>query len=215
LSRSESKASTGWQLLSGTLGLSVYRCAKAANGALKWFLGWNLTGRLLFFLSLLVLFFRPSGDAAESKSPATTVPQLAVPVAAAVSGTDLDQDNLEKVRTSEAMKAYPVGRYIDPKDPNVMHEAHVVYRREAGGHWNLNPNAPTVVPLGPVFAVADPARVPSPLPAELEQKIAEQNQLVAALIEQNEALTKKLMSLAKDISELRRAQAPGISEGKK
>ena len=38
-----------------------------------------------------------------------------------------------------------------------MHEAHVVYRKEAGAGWNLNPNAATVVPLGPVLAVADPA----------------------------------------------------------
>ena len=75
-----------------------------------------------------------------------------------------------------------------------MHEAHVVYRKEAGASWNLNPNAPTVVPLGPLLAVADPAKTPAPLPAELEQKMAEQkNQLsLASLVEQNEALAKRI-----------------------
>jgi hypothetical protein len=131
-------------------------------------------------------------------------PEVAVvPTTAPVSGTDLDQTNLEKVRVGETLKSYPVGRYVDSQDANVMHEAHVVYRKEAGSSWNLNPNAPTVVPLGPVLAVADPAKTPGPLPAELEQKMSEQNQLVASLIEQNDALTKELAKLGQQIAELR------------
>lgn len=131
-----------------------------------------------------------------------------------VAGTDLDQGNTEKVRTGETLKAYPVGRFVDPNDPNVMHESHVVYRKEAGASWNLSPNAPTVVPLGPVLAVSDPSSQPNPLPAELEQKIAEQNQLMAALIEQNEALVAELAKLNKDIAELRKKQAGNITEEK-
>src|SRR5471030_2908531 len=164
---------------------------------------------------LLVPALALAGCQALTKQEATAPPPPPIePAAVPVAGTELDQNNTEKVRVSESLKAYPVGRLVDASDSNVMHEAHTVYRREAGANWNLNPNAPTVVPLGPVLAVADPAKTPNPLPAELEQKIAEQNQLMAALIEQNEALTKKLMSLAKDISEMRRAQAPSISEGK-
>ena len=130
-----------------------------------------------------------------------------------LAGTQLDPYNIEKVRVSESLKAYPVGRYIDPADPNVLHEAHTIYRREAGATWNLNPNAPTVVPLGPVLAVADPARVPNPLPAELEAKIAEQNQLMTALIEQNEALAAELAKLNKEIAELRPKPAAPPKEG--
>ena len=135
-------------------------------------------------------------------------PPAQAPLPAPVSGTDLDQGNVEKVRLSETLKSYPVGRYVDPTDANVMHEAHVVYRKEAGASWNLNPNAPTVVPLGPVMAVADPARTPNPLPAELEQKMAQQNQLVASLIEQNEALAKELSKLNQEVAALRQKQ-PG------
>jgi hypothetical protein len=137
------------------------------------------------------------------KSVAPVPPPHAEAAPPPVSGTDLDLTNLEKVRVGETLKSYPVGRYVDPADPNVMHEAHVVYRKEAGASWNLNPNAPTVVPLGPTLAVADPAKTPAPLPAELEQKMAEQNQLVASLIEQNEALTKELNKLGAQLSELR------------
>jgi hypothetical protein len=113
-----------------------------------------------------------AGCESVEKTAATPPPaSRSAPAAAPVTGTDLDQANVEKVRASETLKSYPVGRYVDPKDPDVMHEAHVVYRKEAGAAWNLNPNAPTVVPLGPVLAVADPAKQPNPLPAELEQKI--------------------------------------------
>jgi len=135
----------------------------------------------------------------------------AAPPAAPVSGTDLDQHNVEKVRTGETLKAYPIGRFVDPNDPNVMHESHVVYRKESGANWNLSPNAPTVIPLGPVLAVADPAVQPNPLPAELEQKVAEQNQLMASLIEQNEALVTELGKLNKDIADLRRKASNGTT----
>lgn len=151
----------------------------------------------------------------ERKTAASTAPlPQPAPAVASVSGTDLEQSNVEKVRVGESLKSYPIGRYVDPADPNVMHEAHVVYRKEAGASWNLNPNAPTVVPLGPVMAVADPAKAPAPLPAELEAKMAEQNQLVASLIEQNEALTKQLAKLNQDVTALRQNQ-PTAKEGEK
>jgi len=134
---------------------------------------------------------------------------------APVAGTEIDQNNMEKVRLGESLKAYPVGRLVDPNDPDLMHEAHTVYRREAGANWNLNPNAPTVVPLGPVLAVADPAKEPNPLPAELEQKIAEQSQLMASLIEQNEALSAQLKKLSQDMADLRQKSAATEREGAK
>jgi hypothetical protein len=169
-------------------------------------------------LLLVCLGLALSGCAAIPPPKARPAPPAPPPVEAPpppVAGTEIDQHNLEKVRVGESLKAYPVGRYVDPNDPNVLHEAHTIYRREAGAAWNLNPNAPTVVPLGPVLAVADPARVPNPLPAELEQKIGEQNQLMAALIEQNEALAAELAKLNKEIAELRQKQAAPTKEAGK
>ena len=166
-------------------------------------------------LLLLVPALALAGCQALMTKQTATAPPPIESAPAPVAGTDLDQSNSEKVRMSESLKAYPVGRLVDPNDPNLMHEAHTVYRREAGTNWNLNPNAPTVVPLGPVLAVADPAKTPGLLPAELEQKIAEQNQLMASLIEQNEALSGQLAKLTKDVAEMRTKQTtPGTEGGK-
>ena len=166
-------------------------------------------------LLLLVPALALAGCQALMTKQTATAPPPIESAPAPVAGTDLDQNNSEKVRMSESLKAYPVGRLVDPNDPNLMHEAHTVYRREAGANWNLNPNAPTVVPLGPVLAVADPAKTPGLLPAELEQKIAEQNQLMASLIEQNEALSGQLAKLTKDMAEIRAKQStPGTEGGK-
>ncbi len=165
------------------------------------------------FLSLVLALC--AGCETMSKKASVIPPPPAPPTVAPVSGTDLDQTNVEKVRVGETLKSYPIGRYVDPQDSNVMHEAHVVYRKEAGADWNLNPNAPTVVPLGPVLAVADPARTPNPLPAELERKMAEQNQLVATLIEQNEALSAQLTRLTKDMADMRARQSTRNAEGGK
>jgi len=166
-------------------------------------------------LLLLVPALALAGCQALMTKQTATAPPPIESAPAPVAGTDLDQNNSEKVRMSESLKAYPVGRLVDPNDPNLMHEAHTVYRREAGANWNLNPNAPTVVPLGPVLAVADPAKTPGLLPAELEQKIAEQNQLMASLIEQNEALSGQLAKLTKDVAEMRAKQTPPGTEGGK
>ncbi len=151
----------------------------------------------------------------ETKTASTAPPVTPAPTLAPVAGTQLDQTIVEKVRHSDSLKAYPVNRYVDPNNPNVMHEGHVIYRREQPADWNLNPNAPTVVPLGPALAVADGARQPHPLPAELEQKMAEQNQLMASLIEQNESLSKELARLNKEIGELRQRGAFAATEDRK
>ncbi len=123
----------------------------------------------------------------------------------------------EKVRNAEALKAYPINRYVDPNDPNVMHEGHVIYRREISAGWNLTPTAPTTVQLGPgLVANAEGARQPNPLSAELEQKIAEQNHLMASLIEQNESLAKELARLNGEIAVMRQKQSAfAVTEEKK
>lgn len=169
-----------------------------------------MKNRIWFMLAAAVLV---GGCSSVTQKPIVAAPPPA-PVSPPLAGTQLEQGKVEQVRHSEALKAYPVNRYVDPNDPNVMHEGHVVYRREIGGGWNLNPNAPTVVPLGPTLAVADGAKQPNPLPAELEQKIAEQNQLMASLIEQNESLSKELSRLSKEIGELRQRGALAATEEK-
>lgn len=119
-----------------------------------------------------------------------------------VPGTTLPMPDGNDVRNPEALKAYPVGRYEDPNDPSVMHEAHTIYRAEQPPTWNLNPTVSTAVPLGPTVAVTDPAR-DNTMTGELEQKIQQQNQLLQATFEQNERLTEELKTLQDEVAKTR------------
>jgi|GEM_PF-6907048 len=47
----------------------------------------------------------------------------------------------------EQVEAYTVARYEDPSNPNVMHERHFVYRKQAQ-KWNLTPNTNEQINLG-------------------------------------------------------------------
>jgi hypothetical protein len=100
------------------------------------------------------------------------------------------------VRTPEQVKAYPVGRYQDPTNPDVMHEGHTVYRAETSPDWDTDPNEPTSLPLGPgEMATADPAQQHTALTAELEQRLKQEDQLLQTTYEQNERLAQEIKAL--------------------
>ena len=100
------------------------------------------------------------------------------------------------IRKPEQVKAYPVGRYEDPDDPDVMHEGHTVYRAETSPDWNTDPNEPTSLPLGPgEMAVANPAQEHTALTAELEQRLKQEDQLLQTTYEQNERLAQEIKAL--------------------
>ncbi|MCP5523227.1 MAG: hypothetical protein H7A46_16960 [Verrucomicrobiales bacterium] len=48
----------------------------------------------------------------------------------------------------EVVVPYAVGRYVDPLHPDVLHEAHTVFRRERSSQPNLAPPAAMVFPAG-------------------------------------------------------------------
>jgi hypothetical protein len=50
----------------------------------------------------------------------------------------------ESVRYTEIIRAYHIGRYVDPNHPDVMHEQHPLFRVEAHSRWNLKPGDPCV-----------------------------------------------------------------------
>lgn len=138
----------------------------------------------------------------ESTEPATEQPPPSQPMQ--VSGTELDPYNMAKVRTPEAIRAYYLGPYVDPQDSGIRHDGHRISRIERPAQWNLTPTAPTAVPLGPVIAVADPAQQTALLTGELDNKIAQANNLIAALIEQNDQLQAQLQQKDKAIEDLSR-----------
>lgn len=54
---------------------------------------------------------------------------------------------VEAVRYSEVVRAYYIGRFVDPNHPDTMHEQHPVYRIESSARWNLHPGSAHTVNL--------------------------------------------------------------------
>ena len=65
----------------------------------------------------------------------------------------------ESLRYDEVVRAYHVGRQVDPNHPGMMAEGHPVYRVEVSSRWNLHPGSPNAANLlnpPPDAAVAPP-----------------------------------------------------------
>ena len=123
--------------------------------------------------------------------------KAAQPASSHVPGTALSARAMPTVRTSEKVKAYPVGRYTDPNYPDEMHERHTVYRREQSPDWNYLPDEPYALPMGPTVAVSNPS--PSYyVRTDSEQMNAQQRAYAEALQEQNHAMKKRIESLQQE-----------------
>lgn len=72
------------------------------------------------------------------KSKEVPPPQF-VNVPVYVAAQTIPADDQAKIRSSSVMRAYAVGRYVDPNRRSVMHEQHTVYREEQSPRWNLIP----------------------------------------------------------------------------
>jgi ribosomal protein L12E/L44/L45/RPP1/RPP2 len=118
----------------------------------------------------------------------------------AVSGTTLATADMESVRYGENLKAYSFGRYVDPNDGLVMHEAHTVYRVETTAKWNLHPNVPVNVPGGPVVGIIDPAHKDSPLTPEVVAEVDRQKAATMVLMVQGQRMKQALNQLSKTLS---------------
>jgi hypothetical protein len=115
-------------------------------------------------------------------------------------GTTLPREGLETVRYGENVKAYPIGRYIEPNNRLVMHEAHTVYRVETTAKWNLHPNAPVNIPTGPVVQIIDPARKESPVSPEVVAEVSKQKEATQTVIEQGNRINQTLSQLSQNLS---------------
>lgn len=112
-----------------------------------------------------------------------------------VPGRTLPMDGIETIRYSENIKAYPIGRYIDPGSNLVMHERHTVYRVETTAKWNLHPNDPVAVPLGPPLGLIDPAHHNAPVNAEIIAEVNRQKAATQALLDQGTKFDQTLSQL--------------------
>lgn len=67
-------------------------------------------------------------------------PLKQVPTPSEQQHTEVPQMEAGLVRKSPKISVYKVGRQVDPQDPRLMHEAHLVYRIEEDGDWDLGPS---------------------------------------------------------------------------
>ena len=126
-----------------------------------------------------------------------------------VPGTALPGKGVESVRYAENIKAYPLGRYVDPSNSRIMHEGHRIYRVETTPKWNLHPNESVVVPLGP-RRVRDSARVASPVGDELIAELNQQKEATKAMMQGGQLVTQKLGELAGKLQQTQQVAAQNI-----
>lgn len=140
-----------------------------------------------YFIIVLLVFLTAC---ASKPKPRVVQMQGAAP------GTVLPAQGIESIRYSENLKAYPVGRYVDPNSNLVMHERHTIYRVETTAKWNLRPNGPVTVPLGPPLGVIDPARRDAPVNAEVIAEVNKQKAATQTLLDQGVKFDQTLSQLS-------------------
>jgi hypothetical protein len=107
---------------------------------------------------------------------------------------------VEAVRYGEAVRAYHMGRQVDPDHPEMMEEGHQVYRIEVSARWNLHPGTATATPLNPP---PDAAFAP---PLTNDMLIAEMNrqrETTALVLQQAVRLSQSYAQLQKVFAEMR------------
>ena len=121
----------------------------------------------------------------------------------------------DSLRTDEQLREYRLGRYVDPRDPLAMHEAHPMYRVESTAQWDLRPQAQAAVSprktttassvstndavVAEVNKQRAATRAFTEQTAALNQKLTELSKAVS----QTEEIAKNNLSLKKDVADLR------------
>jgi FtsZ-binding cell division protein ZapB len=133
--------------------------------------------KLLTLIPFLMLTACASHKPRQTPTPSTTAGR---PVSADI------------LRTSEQLKEYRFGRYLDPSDSMVMHESHPIYRIETSAGWNLTPSASPGTPTAHT-ATLSPAFDRDALLAELNKE----RTATHAFAEQTAALNQHLAAMSK------------------
>lgn len=139
------------------------------------------------YLSLIPLVFVAS---------CASRPQLAVrpapPVAVAPT---------ESLRYAEVVRAYHVGRQVDPNHPDMMAERHPVYRVEVSSRWNLHPGSPNAATL--LNPPPDAAFAPPPTNDVVVAEMNRQREATAQVMQQAARLAQSYQELQKVFGEMK------------
>ena len=108
----------------------------------------------------------------------------------------------ESVRHVEVVRAYHLGRYVDPNRPGVMHEQHPVYRVEAESRWNLLPGQDypgTGTAMNPPM---DPAHSPVPSNDQIAAELNRQKDATERVMREATQLAQSYDQMRKVIADM-------------
>jgi hypothetical protein len=103
--------------------------------------------------------------------------------------------NLSAIRYPEVVRAYHIGRYVDPNDDMVMHEQNVLFRVEENTRWNFHPGPSS----GPAFSSpsqADAAFNPVPVNDAILAEVNSQRLATAQIMAEAGTLAAALTQFA-------------------
>ena len=107
----------------------------------------------------------------------------------------------ESLRYAEVVRAYHVGRQVDPNHPDMMAERHPVYRVEVSSRWNLHPGLPNAATLlnPPPDAAFAPPSTNDVVVAEMNR----QRDATAQVMQQAARLAQSYQELQKVLGEMK------------
>lgn len=108
----------------------------------------------------------------------------------------------DAVRYGEVVRAYHVGRTVDPNHPEMMEEEHPVYRIEVSGRWNLHPGTGSAANL--LNPPPDAAYAPPPTNDVLIQEMNRQRENTALVMQQAARLAQSYRELQGMFVEMRK-----------
>ena len=125
---------------------------------------------------------------------------------------DLAPLDASAVITPPGIKVYVLNRAVDPADPELMHEEHVVYRRESAPRWRLDAPAEQKILVGP--KITDGRQDLQPLlNKELSAFLVDQRRATESNQKAIAALFEAVDTLSKQQQQLARHQASGPKDG--
>ena len=108
---------------------------------------------------------------------------------------------VEAVRYGEVVRAYHIGRYVDPNHTETMEEEHPVYRIEVSTRWNLHPGSANAANLR--NPTPDAAFAPSPTNDVVVAEINRQHEATALVMQQAVRLAQSYNELQKIFLEMK------------
>jgi hypothetical protein len=107
----------------------------------------------------------------------------------------------DSLRYAEVVRAYYVGRHVDPNHPEMMEDEHPVYRVEVSSRWNLHPGSPKAANL--LNPPTDAAFAPPPTNDVVIAEMNRQRETTALVMQQAVRLAQSYQELQKVFGEMK------------